>query len=208
MEFHFIRHALIVVVAAGMSFATLATASAQREPVEHVRGTITAVDASALTVRTREGGAVKIALPEKLRVSGLARAKLSSVRKGSYIGTAAAPGPDGLLVAQELLIFPQKMRGVGEGHRKWDLTPDSTMTNANVESVVDQVKGRVLSLNFKGGQRKVLVPIGTPVVTIVQANRQMLIPGANVFVVASKAANGKLRAIRITIGKDGLVPPM
>lgn len=193
---------------AGLLLATTSPASAQRAPVEHIRGTITAAKTSALTIRSRAGGMVTVALPEKLRVSGLARAKLSGVRKGTYIGATAAPGPGGILVAQELHLFPEKMRGVGEGHRPWDLTPKSTMTNAAVESVVEQVKGRVLTLSYKGGKQTVLVPPDAPVVAIVPAGRDMLVPGANVFVVARKGPGGAYSAVRVSIGKDGLVPPM
>ena len=202
------RPAVVLATAAGLVLAATASTVAQRPPVDHVRGTVTAADAATLTVLARDGKTVTIALPQKLRISGLAKAKLSSVAKGSYIGTAAAPGPDGMLVAQELLIFPEKMRGVGEGHRKWDLTSDSTMTNAAVESMVERVKGRVLTLSYKGGRKQVLVPPGAPIVTIVRASRTMLVPGAKVFVVARKGPGGALQAVRISIGIDGLMPPM
>ncbi len=100
------------------------------------------------------------------------------------------------------------MRGVGEGHRPWDLTPDSTMTNANVESRVSDVKGPLLTLTYKGGEQKVLVPSGTPVVTIVEGSRAMIKPGAHVFVVARKSGDQAYTALRIAVGVDGLVPPM
>ncbi len=199
---------LSLCVSAGVAISLSAPAFAQRPPVEHIRGTVAAVDASAVTVRTREGAVVKVALPAKYRISGLAKASLAGVAKGTYIGTAAMPGPDGILVAQELLIFPDRMRGVGEGHRPWDLTPGSTMTNATVDIVVEQVKGRVLTLSYKGERKQVLVPPEAPVVTIVKASRDELKPGANVFVVARKSPGGGLSAVRIAIGKDGLVPPM
>ena len=166
------RPAVVLATAAGLVLAATASTVAQRPPVDHVRGTVTAADAATLT------------------------------------GTAAAPGPDGMLVAQELLIFPEKMRGVGEGHRKWDLTSDSTMTNAAVESMVERVKGRVLTLSYKGGRKQVLVPPGAPIVTIVRASRTMLVPDAKVFVVARKGPGGALQAVRISIGIDGLMPPM
>lgn len=204
---HF-RFAILVASFAGVWGLAFTPASAQRGPVEHIRGTIAANDGKTLSIKARKGGIVKIGLPAKFKVSGLVKAELSRVKKGTYIGTAAAPGPGGALIAQELLIFPEKMRGVGEGHRPWDLTSDSTMTNATVEAVVDRVKGRQLILNYKGGQKRVIVPKGAPVVTIAPANKGSLVPGANVFVVARKDANGSLSVVRVSVGKDGLVPPM
>jgi len=196
--------------AAAVAAALLAAPAGQAADgkPEHVRGTVTAADAGALTVRTREGATVKMSLPEKLRISGLAAIDLAKIAKGAYIGTAAAPGPDGTLHAQEVLVFPERMRGTGEGHRKWDLTPDSTMTNAGVEAVVDGVKGRVMTLAYKDGKQRITIPPGTPIVTIVKADRSMLKPGAHIFAVARKGADGAYVPVRISIGMNGLVPPM
>jgi hypothetical protein len=116
--------------------------------------------------------------------------------------------PDGRLKAQELLIFPEAMRGVGEGHRAWDLTPDSTMTNATVEAVVSDAAGRVLTLTYKGGQQELLVPPGTPIVTLESGDASLLRAGNHVFLSATRESDGGLSASRITVGKDGLVPPM
>lgn len=208
MQLHFSRLLIAAGLAAAMASAAAAPAAAQGSRPEHIRGTITASDESSLTVRTREGGTVRIALPAKVRISGYAKAELDRVKKGTYIGTAAVPQADGTLHAQEVLIFPERMRGVGEGHRKWDLTADSTMTNANVDMVVDDVKGRMLSLMYKGGAKKLLVPKGTPVVTIVRAGKQDLKPGTHIFAVARKGKDGGYSAVRIGLGVDGLVPPM
>jgi hypothetical protein len=118
------------------------------------------------------------------------------------------PQPDGRLKAQEVLIFPETMRGVGEGHRAWDLTPDSTMTNATVEAAVSDVAGRVLTLTYKDGQQELVVPPGTPVVTLAPGDASLLKPGNYVFLGATQQPGGGLTASRITVGKDGLVPPM
>ena len=112
------------------------------------------------------------------------------------------------LKAQEVLIFPEAMRGVGEGHRAWDLTPDSTMTNATVEATVSDVAGRVLTLTYKDGRQELLVPPGTPVVTLAPGDASLLKPGNHVFLSATRQPDGSLTASRITVGKDGLVPPM
>lgn len=204
MEFRYVGS----IFAVGLALAVAAPASAQRPPVEHIRGIVTSADASAMTVRKLQGGSVIIALPQKLRVSGLAKSSLAGVKKGSYLGTTAVPGPGGMLVAKELHLFPDRMRGVGEGHRPWDLTPESTMTNATVDIIVEQVKGRVLTLSYKGGMKKVLVPPNTPVVSIVKATRVELKPGAKVFVVVRKGQGGAYSAVRVSIGKGGLMPPM
>ena len=175
---------------------------------EHIRGTVTAASADAITVKTREGATVRLMTPAKMRISGLKAASLAAVKKGDYVGTAAMPQADGSLRAQELLIFPARMRGVGEGHRPWDLTPGSTMTNANVSAVVGGVNGRLLTLKYKGGEKRVLVPADAPVVTIVKGSRAMLKPGAHIFAVAKKDANGGYTVMRIAVGVDGLKPPM
>ncbi len=198
---HLISLGAIALIAAASS------ALAAGKP-EHVRGTITAATADSLTVKTREGGMVKISLPQKLRISGLTKIDLAKVKKGSYIGTAAMAESGGMLTAQEVLVFPKKMRGVGEGHRKWDLTPGSTMTNANVDLVIDSVKGRVMTLGYKGGSKKVLIPPNTPIVTIVKAGKANLVPGAHIFAVAKKGDSGVYMPMRIAVGLKGLVPPM
>lgn len=194
--------------AAAFVAAIMASAALAQEAPMHVRGQVEASDGSTLTVKSREGETVKIMMHDKTRISGLTKADLASVKEGTYIGTAAVPQPDGTLVAQELLIFPPAMKGVGEGHRPWDLTADSTMTNATVESIVSEVKGRKLKVAYKGGEKTVLVPPEAPVVTIVGADKAELKPGAHIFAVAEKQPDGSLSAVRVSVGKEGLVPPM
>ena len=135
-------------------------------------------------------------------------ADLAAAGTGSFIGTAAVPQADGTLKAQEVVIFPESMRGVGEGHRAWDLTPDSTMTNATVEAAVAGAAGRELSLTYKGGEKKLVVPPGTPIVTLAPGDASLLKAGNHVFLSATQGADGIVTASRITVGKDGLVPPM
>ena len=188
-------------------FAVASTAIAAGN-AEHIPGTIAAASSDSLTVKTREGATVRIALSRKLRISGLTRIDLAKVKQGSYIGTAAEPQADGTLAAQEVLVFPPKMCGVGEGHRPWDLSPSSTMTNANVDLVVDSVKGRVMTLGYKGGSQKVVIPPDTPIVTIVHTGRDKLVPGAHIFAVAARSDGGVYMPRRIAVGLKGLVPPM
>lgn len=120
--------------------------------MQRIRGTIEAVHGAALTIATREGPTVEVTLAPDARIAALVPADLGAAGTGSFIGTAAVPQADGTLKAQEVLIFPEAMRGVGEGHRAWDLTPDSTMTNATVEATVAGASGRELSLTYKGAR--------------------------------------------------------
>ena len=192
---------------ATLAALTLAGA-AYAADTQRIRGTIEEVQGSTLTIATREGPTIAVTLAPDARIAALVPADLAAAGKGSFIGTAAVPQPDGTLRAQEVLIFPEAMRGVGEGHRAWDLTPDSTMTNATVEATVAGATGRELSLTYQGGAKKLLVPPGTPIVTLAPGDASLLAPGNHVFLSAEAGAGGALTATRITVGKDGMVPPM
>lgn len=201
------RHLLPALLIAALPALAL-PARAQAQPMR-VRGTIAAIGAHEMTVTTRDGATLHIALADTLAVSTVKPVALADIRPGSYIGTAARPGgPGGALIAQEVLVFPEAMRGVGEGHRGWDLTPDSTMTNAAVEGTMAAGKGQELTLTYKGGSQNVVVEPGTPIVTLAPATAADLKPGAPVFLAASKDAAGKLSASRITVGTNGVAPPM
>ena len=197
----------IVAVLALLANASGIAASAA-EPTTRIRGTIERVDGPVLTIATREGASVLVTLAADAKVAAMVPADLTDAGAGSSIGSAAVPQPDGRLKAQEVLIFPETMRGVGEGHRAWDLTPDSTMTNATVEAAVTDVTGRVLTLTYKDGRQELLVPPGTQIVTLVPGDSSLLKAGNHVFLSASQGTDGSLMALRITVGKDGLVPPM
>jgi hypothetical protein len=183
-------------------------ASAQQGPPQFVRGHITAADDTSITVKTREGPTLKLALAADIRVQGVVKADPAGVAKGAYIGVAAEPDASGHLKAQEVHIFPEPMRGTAEGHRSWDLTPKSTMTNATV----DAFKYRMVTLKYKDGdktgEKMITVPADTPIVTYVPADKMWLKPGAHVFAAAQKGADGSMTALRLAVGKDGLVPPM
>lgn len=141
-------------------------------------------------------------------VTAVVPAKLSDVTPGSFIGAAADPQPDGTLVAKEIHTFPEAMRGSGEGHRAFDLGPQSTMTNGTVGNEVKGADGDRLTVAYKGGEKSIVVPPSAPVVMFAPGDRAMLAPGASVIVQAQKAENGGLTAERVTVGRDGLVPPM
>ena len=119
------------------------------------------------------------------------------------------PQPDGSQRALEVHVFPEAMRGTGEGHRAWDLQPQSTMTNGNIEQTVVGVDGQTLTLSYKGGEKKIVVPPDTPVVSFVPAEKGDLKPGLKIFIAAAKKqADGTLQTPRVNFGKDVLTPPM
>jgi hypothetical protein len=172
-----------------------------------LRGTVSAVTGDQMTIATREGGSAIVTLAADAGLSAVQPVPLWAIKPGSFIGTAAAPDHDGVLTALEVVVFPDAMRGTGEGHYDWDLRPGSSMTNGTVDAVVEANSGKELRLSFRGGSIKVQVPPNIPVVTIQPANRGDLTSGAAVFVVAQSRGGG-LEASRVVIGRNGVVPPM
>lgn len=195
------------------SAALLAGAAVAQQPVapsaqQHVRGDVVALKGDTLELKSRSGEAVKLKLADNARVSLVGKADVGSIGDGAFVGTTAVPQADGTLRAVEVHVFPDSMRGTGEGHRPWDLQPGSTMTNATVAKVDESGGARKLSLKYKDGEKTVVVPPGTPVVRMEPGDRSKLVPGAHVFVIASRQPDGTLVAERLNVGKDGLVPPM
>jgi hypothetical protein len=184
------------------------SAIAQTAPSARIRGTIAAVEGQTMTVTTREGPKANITLTDPLAVAAVKKVDLASIAPNTYVGIATRTEANGELLALEVLVFPEAMRGAGEGHYAWDLEPGSMMTNGTVTGVVEATSGRELSLAFKGSSNKIVVPPGTPIVTFAPAERADLKAGAPVFLSATKNAEGKLAAGRVTVGKDGVAPPM
>ena len=180
---------------------------AQAPAPTRVRGTIDAIDTKSITVTTRDGKKTELAIPPDVGITAIVAAKITDIKPGSYIGTAAMPESDGTLRALEIQVFPESMRGVGEGHRPWDLGPQSTMTNGTVGDVV-VAQGRKLTLRYKDGEKTVMVPETAPIITYEPGTQAMLVPGAHVIVTAIEKPDGSLVAQRIGVGKDGLTPPM
>jgi hypothetical protein len=151
---------------------------------------------------------VTIGLAPNFTVLGVAKRSLSDIKAGDYVASTSAKGADGKLHAIEIHIFPEEMRGVGEGQRPWDLVPDSLMTNATVSGLTAAPQGQVLKVAYKGGEAEVIVAPDTPIVTYVSGDAGLLKPGAAVFVIAQQKADGSLTAARVTAEKDGVKPPM
>jgi hypothetical protein len=186
-----------------------ATAALAQAPPVRVRGTVESVSGQMLTVKSRDGADMKIKLADNAPVRTVTKASLSDIKAGSFIGITAMPQPDGTQKAVEIHIFPEAMRGTGEGHRPWDLMPNSTMTNATVDSQVVVSDGQKLVLKYKDGDKTFIVPANVTVVTFAPASMSDIKPGAIIFVGgATKDPDGTLEAPNVTVGTNGVNPPM
>ena len=182
-------------------------ANAQEAPVR-VRGTIDRGEGDVYVVKARGGGELKVKLADKATVVALTKASLADIKQGSYVGVAGMPQPDGSQKALEVHIFPEAMRGTGDGHRGWDLQPSSTMTNGSVEQTAASSDGQVLTLKYKDGEKKIVVPPDAPIVVYVPGDKSELKAGASIFISAAvKQADGTLQAPRVNVGR-GVAPPM
>jgi len=197
-------------VASLMVISVMGSAAwAQQPSTVRVRGTIEAVDGSLLSVKSREGNELKVRMTDNVAVVGVTKIAMSEIKPGSYIGVSAMPEPDGTQKALSVHIFPEAQRGVAEGFRSWDLRPNSTMTNATVAETVANTDGQNILVKYKDGEKKVVVPPGTPIVTFVAADKFELKPGAKIIIFsATKKEDGTLEANRINVGIDGITPPM
>jgi hypothetical protein len=184
------------------SFVGLA---AQQAQTQRVVGSITAVDGPTLVVRTKDGE-VKVNVTENVAVFGVVKATVADIKKGSFIGVGAMPQPDGSQKAIRVMIFAESQRGTGEGHRPWT-QPGSTMTNATVDTTVSSVDGQVLTVKYRDGEKKIIVPPGLAIQQYMPGDKGELKPGANILIVgATKKPDGTLEASRVNVGRDGVVP--
>lgn len=193
--------ALSLLLAAGLVQAQGAA------PTVRMRGTVQSVTADSLTVKDRASGeVVQLALTDKLVVAEVYPIALADIRPGSYIGAAALPQADGTQRAIAITVFPDAARGAGEGHRPFDLMPQSTMTNATVADVAAAPVGRTMKLSYKDGEKTLLVPPEAPVVTFRPADRGLLVPGASVSL-SAQMIDGRPTALRVNAGRNGFVLP-
>jgi hypothetical protein len=194
-------------IAALAFVAFMAPAYAQDQPVR-VRGTVERVDEGLYIIKARNGGEVKVKLADNAMVVALVKASIADVKQGSYIGVSGMPQPDGSQKCLEIHIFPEAMRGTGDGHRPWDLEPSSTMTNGAVEQTTAWAEGQVLTLKYKDGEKKVVVSADCPIVSYLPGDKSELKPGTPIFIAAAqKQADGTLLAPRVNVGR-GVAPPM
>ena len=215
-----------IVIALSMAGLLAFAAVAHGQPAQRIRGDVVAFEGHNLTVKTGSGSVVNVRLADSVRVSARSASDLGAIVAGTFIGTTAIPQPDGTLTAVEVHIFPESMRGAGEGHRPMDTEPGSTMTNATVTSVAPAGRkatstmtnatvadiatsgsARRISLKYKDGEKVVVVETTVPVVMVEPGDMSMLMPGAHIVVTATKQLDGSLTSDRVTVGKNGLVPP-
>jgi len=200
-----LRPLVVATVVAASSFFAIA----QQSPTpSRVRGTIESVDGDVIAVKSRSGEDVKLHMTGDMRVVGIVRISLTDIKVGSFIGATTVPGPDGVNNAVEVHVFPEDMRGTGEGSRPYDLRPNSTMTNATVAESVVGSDGHTLMVKYKDGEKKVLVSPETPVVTYVPGDKSDLKAGAKVIAFVKKLPDGSFETHRVSVGRDGLTPPM
>ena len=205
---HDMTKRLIGVTALGLMLAA-STSFAQQPQTVRVRGTVEAADGPMITVKSRDGQSYKIKLTDNAVVRGIVKAPLSDIKANSFIGVTGMPQADGSQKAMEIHIFPEAMRGTGEGHRPWDLVPSSTMTNATVAQMVKGVSGDEITLKYKDGEKKIHVAPDTVIVPYVPGDRSELKPGAKIFIAAAnKKDDGTLEASAVSVGRDGVAPPM
>lgn len=196
-------------IAVAMVAVSTLSALAQRAPVPtRVRGTIESVNGDTMQVKARSGEDVKLHIASDVNVSGITRISLADIKPGSFVGATTVPGPDGGASAVEVHVFPESMRGTGEGSRPYDLKPNSSMTNATVSESVVGNDGHTLLVKYKDGEKKVFVADNTPVVTFVPGDKSDLKAGAKVIAFMKQLPDGSFETNRVSVGRDGLTPPM
>jgi hypothetical protein len=194
--------------AAGLAFTFAASAASAQETVR-IRGVIESVDGPVYLVKNRDGAELKLTVTDPPLYVAIVKATMADIKPGMFVGATGQTQPDGSQKAIEVHIFPESMRGTGEGHYDWDLKPNTKMTNANVDQTVNGNDGQTLSVKYKDGEKKILVTPETAVVTYVPGSKDDLKPGTKIFVgAAKKQPDGTVQTPRVTYGKDGLTPPM
>ena len=196
-------------IAVAMVVTSVLATSAQQPPTPtRVRGTIEHVDGDVLSVKSRSGEDVKLHMTSDMRVVGIVKISLADIKLGSFIGATTVPGADGRQNAIEVHVFPEDMRGTGEGSRPYDLRPNSTMTNATVAETLAGNDGQTLTIKYKDGEKKITVGTDTPVVTYVPGEKSDLKSGAKIIAFIKQLPDGSYETNRVSVGRDGLTPPM
>jgi len=202
-----LRQALLISTALASALLMAGPSQAEDAKPTRVRGAITAIEGDVLKVHSNRNEDLQVNLTKDTQVRGVTLAQVSEIKPGSYIGSAAIPQADGTLKALEVHVFPPEMAGTGDGHRAFDLGKDSTMTNGSVGDLVTS-NGRTITVNYKGGQKKIVIPDDVPIVNLVPGDRSLLKPGVKIVLQAQPAADGSLSALSISAGENGMTPPM
>jgi len=186
-------------------------AGAQQAPQgtpTRIRGTVEKLDGQALTIKSREGQQVTVTLAPNVIIGYLVKKSLADIKAGDFVASTSTKGTDGKNHSVELRIFPEALRGAGEGQYAWDLVPESLMTNATVTGVTAAPQGQTLKVTYKGGESELVVGPDTPIFGYGTGDTSLLKPGAAIFIVVLKKDDGTLSAGRVTAEKDGVKPPM
>ncbi len=200
-----------LVFSLGFSLLLLLCGSALAQtpaPTQRIRGDVVAIDGPNLQVKSRSGETLAVKLADGYVVTAIVKIDMTAIKPGAFVGTASMPQADGSHTSLEVLVFPEAMRGTGEGHYPWDLKPGSMMTNATIADVAAVGDGRRITLKYKDGEKTITVPPDAPIVTFEPGDKAMLVPGAHILLTATKQPDGSLTAARVAVGKNGLVPPM
>jgi len=206
----------LTMIGATCAVLLASTVAFAQDKAMRVRGTVEQIDGTVMTVKSREGDTLKIKLADEGKVVALVKASLADIKPNSFVGSTAMPQPDGTWKAVEVHIFPEEMRGTGEGDRPYDYRPQSTMTNGTVNGLaktttsgtVANEEGTTLTLNYKDGSKKIDVTAQTVIVSYVPGTREELKPGASIYVPAATwQADGTLLTVRVNVGR-GVAPPM
>ena len=200
------RQQALLAAALGL-LLTASTAWAQQPATMRLRGTIEAVDGHTLTLKSRDGD-VKLTLADNARIVAVIKAALAEIREGTFLGSAAIPQADGSQKAVEVHIFPESMRGTGEGHRPYPPVTNGTMTNGTASgALVAAVDGSVITVKYKDGEKRIIVGADVPIMRYEIGGKADLKPGAHFTVLAAtKKPDGTFEASRINVGRDGAVP--
>jgi hypothetical protein len=182
--------------------------AANPPPPVRVRGTIEKLDGNKLIVKSRDGSDVDITLADNVGIVYLVKKSMSDIKTGDYLASTGLKGTDGKIHAIEVRIFPEALRGAGEGQYPWDLKPDTVMTNATAGTMTKEGDGNVVSVTYKGTTSDYIIDPTTPIFTYAQGDKSLMVPGAAVFVIAQKKDDGSLSTARLTVEKDGIKPPM
>jgi hypothetical protein len=201
------RHRTSTILVAMLAVAAVGSqALAQQPQTMRIRGTIEKFDGNVLSVKSRDGAELQITLPDNVTVIGVVKASLADIKEGFFIGSAAMPQADGSQKALEVHIFPEAMRGTGEGHRPYSI-PNSTMTNGTVGADVMSVDGSTITLKYKEGEKTIIVSPSTPIMRYEIGAKSDLKPGAAFTILSAvKKPDGGLEATRVNVGRDGAVP--
>jgi hypothetical protein len=196
-----------IFAALGFTLVCVALPASAADDTVRIRGTIERIEGPVYVVKNRDGAELKLTLTDNPLFVAIAPSTMADIKPGMFVGSAGTMQPDGTQKAIEVHIFPESMRGTGEGHYDWDLKPQTKMTNANVEQTVAGVDGQILSVKYKDGEKKLVVTPETVVVTYVPGNKDDLQPGTRIFVsAAKKQPDGTLQTPRITYGRNGAGP--